>query len=341
MSSNRDKIIIVLGMHRAGTSAITRSLQVLGARLGDQFCDPQEDNPKGFWEDKDLMDLNVEMFDSLGMAWNRLTPITKEEVATLMERGFLEKAHGFLNKKLGRGGIVALKHPGTAKIFPFWKEAFARCECEVNYLLTVRHPLSVAKSLARRDGIQKCYGTLMWLAHVIPSLSVPKGSRALVTDYDLFMSNPTSELGRIAHCFQLEVKPGELKSYLDEFLDSGLRHSSFVLSDLETDPDLPSLVSEVYRGLRDLASDRVRLEDSKSVDMIHRWAAEFEGFHPFLKFIETITAERDHQAILLDNATREIAWRDASISWRMTRPLRQLRTLSRTVFGSGRTAGKL
>lgn len=328
MNIETKRLIIILGMHRAGTSAFTRSLQVLGVRLGDRFCDPREDNPKGFWEDQDLMDLNVEIFEALGMEWNRLTPLTEEEVATLGKRGFLEKAHRLLHKKLEGGGIMALKHPGTAKIFPFWKEALARSGYEADYLLTVRHPLSVAKSLERRDGMPKLYGTLMWLAHVIPSLFVPAGSRALVTDYDRLMSDPGGELRRIAAGFGLAVDPVESKKFREEFLDGGLRHSTFTLADLENDAELPRLLSEVYGGLQDLASDRARLEDPRSAALFTRWAGEFDDFYPFLKFIETLSAKHGHQAILLDNATRELGWRDASLSWRLTKPLRDIRTFT-------------
>jgi len=304
--------------------------------MGDRFLDPREDNPKGFWEDHDLLNLNFEMFDCLGMEWNRLTPMTDDEVCKLVERGFLEKACALLVSKLKSGGTVALKHPGTAKIFPFWKKVFAQCGCEVDLLLAVRHPLSVAKSLERRDGIQKCYGSLMWLAHVIPSFSLPKGSRALVTDYDCFMSDPAKELTRIAKCFQLQVDPAEMKSYQNEFLDSNLRHSSYTLSDLEAESQLPSMVSEVYRGILDLASDRAALHDSKSVDLAARWVKEFEDLSPYLKLIETTTADRDRLTILLENAERELAWRNASLSWRLTRPLREISTWAAKVSASSR-----
>ncbi len=278
------------------------------------------------------MDLNVEIFDSVGMAWDRLTPLSPEELATFRKRGFLEKARDLLHQKLEGGGIVALKHPGTAKIFPFWREVLSGMGCEVDYLLAVRHPLSVAKSLERRDGMPKFYGTLMWLAHVIPSLFVPPGSRVLVTDYDRLMSNPTGELERMATCFGLEVDPAESKKFREEFLDDGLRHSTFTVSDLENDSDLPRLLTEVYGGLLDLASDRTRLSDPRSTELFSRWAGEFDNFYPFLKFIETLSAKYGHQNILLDNATRELGWREASLSWRLTRPLRAIFTFLRKLF---------
>ena len=46
------KIIVVLGMHRSGTSTVTRGLRVPGASLGENLMPPAVDNnEKGFFED--------------------------------------------------------------------------------------------------------------------------------------------------------------------------------------------------------------------------------------------------------------------------------------------------
>ena len=58
------RLIVILGMHRSGTSAITRGLQVMGVSLGNNLMPPMEDvNAKGFWEDIDLVALNVEILN--------------------------------------------------------------------------------------------------------------------------------------------------------------------------------------------------------------------------------------------------------------------------------------
>ena len=60
MQSESKQLIVVLGMHRSGTSAITRGLKVLGVELGDQLIAAVEgDNSKGYWEDSDLNTLNI------------------------------------------------------------------------------------------------------------------------------------------------------------------------------------------------------------------------------------------------------------------------------------------
>ena len=75
------QIVVVLGMHRSGTSAITRGLQVLGVELGSNLLSPEAGiNDKGFWEDVDVTAFNDEFLKELGHDWHTLTPIMSEEL---------------------------------------------------------------------------------------------------------------------------------------------------------------------------------------------------------------------------------------------------------------------
>lgn len=76
VSKNMEKkeIVVVLGMHRSGTSAITRSLKVLGVDLGGRLLPAEAGiNDKGFWEDVDITAFNVDLLHALGHDWHTLT----------------------------------------------------------------------------------------------------------------------------------------------------------------------------------------------------------------------------------------------------------------------------
>lgn len=67
MKDKNNQLIVVLGMHRSGTSAITRGLQVLGVELGDQLMPGAVgDNEKGYWEDSDPNAWKIELLQTLG-----------------------------------------------------------------------------------------------------------------------------------------------------------------------------------------------------------------------------------------------------------------------------------
>ena len=62
---NQQRLIVVLGMHRSGTSAITKSLELLGVGLGSELHPAGFDNPKGFWEDRDCLEINERLLKHL------------------------------------------------------------------------------------------------------------------------------------------------------------------------------------------------------------------------------------------------------------------------------------
>ena len=75
--SRSQRVIVVLGMHRSGTSVLSRGVQCLGVDLGDNLkTAPNPANPKGYWEDKDMVSINEELLSQLGLRWDsfRITP---------------------------------------------------------------------------------------------------------------------------------------------------------------------------------------------------------------------------------------------------------------------------
>src|SRR5688500_3885472 len=123
MTTKKEKrLIVVLGMHRSGTSAVARSLQVMNVALGDNLMPALKDvNEAGFWEDLDIYTLNDELLNSIGSSWHHLSPIQPVDVDTLRTNDGFAKASTLLQQKLGKNEVLVFKDPRTAKLLPFWK----------------------------------------------------------------------------------------------------------------------------------------------------------------------------------------------------------------------------
>ncbi len=67
--------VIVLGMHRSGTSALAGMLSMLGVQFGDSLMAPQADNSKGFWEHRDIVGLNDRILAAFDSSWDDVRPI--------------------------------------------------------------------------------------------------------------------------------------------------------------------------------------------------------------------------------------------------------------------------
>lgn len=317
MTTKKEKrIIAVLGMHRSGTSAVARSLQVMGVELGDNLMPPMKDvNEKGFWEDLDISMLNNELLRFLRNDWHHLKPIKTEDVKNLMSGNYSDKATRLLSRKIENIDIFGFKDPRLAKLLSFWREIFDSCHLETSCVVAVRHPISVAKSLAKRDGFEVEKSYFLWLGHVIASLSGSTGLKRILVDYDRLMRSPRHEISRIADRLDLEVDLPELQEYESDFLDSTLRHSVYELGDLSADRTCPPLVKEIYTTLLDVASDKMDLNDPALQLLVERWVDEYERLESILslvdKFFErnaissqTIT-ERDAQIVSLDQVVTD------------------------------------
>jgi hypothetical protein len=137
------RLIVVLGMHRSGTSAVTRGLQVMGVGLGDRMMPAMPDNVKGFWEDIDLNALNMEMLSALESDWHHLAPIEPDDVDVLHKKGYFLRAVELLRQKVGNAPVFGFKDPRVAKLLPFWKGVFSHCELDTSYPRGLARPTSV------------------------------------------------------------------------------------------------------------------------------------------------------------------------------------------------------
>lgn len=295
------KLIVVLGMHRSGTSVIARGLQVMGVELGDNLMPPFEgNNSKGFWEDVDINALNIDMLHFLKIDWHFLTPIQSADVETLCKNGYLPRAIEMLQEKTASVKLFGFKDPRIAKLLPFWKEVFTQGRMNVDYVLVIRHPLSVCDSLAKRDGFDSEKSYLLWLEHVIGSLVGTERENRVLVDYDSFMQAPERELTRIADRLQLSVNPAEFQRFQLEFLDPELQHTVYRLDELKRDSTSPPLVQEIYSSLLGFTAGNVPPEDSALRDKTAHWSREFSRLKSTLAFVDkleqkvsALTAERN------------------------------------------------
>ena len=292
MKKRENRLIVVLGPHRSGTSVITRGLQVMGVELGKKLMPPVEgNNDKGFWEDTDINSLNIEMLNSLNSDWHFLTPIQPSDVSALRRDGYVSRALELLKEKTFGIHTFGFKDPRVSKLLPLWKEVFVQSHLNVNYVITLRHPLSVCQSLAKRDGFDIEKGALLWLEHMISSLVGTVGENCIIVDYDRLMQWPETELKRLAKRLQLQIDFPELQKFKSEFIDKKLRHTAYQVNDSIFDEVMPPLARDVYTEALKVAMDDTQLETAYLKDKIARWNNEFSREKSALVLADKLTSK--------------------------------------------------
>ena len=276
-------------MHRSGTSVMTRGLQTLGVRLGQNLMEPMPDvNPKGFWEDMDIYRLNEEMLHSLGTQWYHSTPLSQAQIDHLINSGYLGKAVDLLKSKQTDNQPFAFKDPRLCRLLVFWQEVLKQAGGSVAYLLALRNPVSIADSLQKRDSMDRTQSYLLWLTHTLNSVLLTNGQTRVIVNYDRLIKAPEEQVRRMADRLHLKVEKDQLNEYAADFLDSNLRHTRHTQVDLTSDPDCPALVLGLYRDLLAVAQDKKDLDREIVQRRLKQAWKGVQALHPILRSMDRL-----------------------------------------------------
>jgi len=337
-TKDKKHIIIVLGMHRSGTSAVARGLQVLGVDLGAHLMPPMlENNEKGFFEDMDVYALDVEILNTLHRDWHSLSLLPASTFNQESMAAFKLNAINLISTKVGNQPF-GLKDPRIARLLPFWQSVMAHLNIELSYVIVVRNPKSVTESLQKRDGINVEKGYYLWLEHALPSILETTNANRVVVDFDLLMANPKAQLERIAKAINLPFNPNaqDFEEYTCSFLDKKLRHTQYNLEDLHHNSAVPADVIVAYRLLERLARDKTNADEPAVGKTFQQIRKRLQIISPALNYMACIDgkiSERDGQIAGLNEAVAErdgqiaglnriISEYRESTSWKLTAPLR-------------------
>jgi hypothetical protein len=201
------KPIIVLGMHRGGTSLVGELLHAWGASAGQKelLIPADEDNRQGYWEYLPFVRFNQHLLESAGASW--VVPLSRED-DVLLEASSLEP--------IKRQEAVSLigsmpvdkpwfwKDPRTSVLLPFWKRVWG----PVTYVIAVRHPIEIAMSLRKRNRLPVSASLLLWQKYMIDTLAHTEGTASRIfMDFDELIRDPEAECQRLASFLEGEYGP--------------------------------------------------------------------------------------------------------------------------------------
>lgn len=287
------RLVVVLGMHRSGTSAVARALSALGICLGHNLMPGVEgNNDKGFFEDIDIAAFNTSLLSKLDSSWDDLRLLDARQL--LDEKFTAEKiqAINLITAKVSNNSVFAFKDPRTSLLLPFWKKVFSELGYDVHYIFVLRNPISVAKSLTRRDGIVEIKGFLLWAKYVLSAIPECESTKTQIIDYDQLFFDTRAKLLHIAECLSLVPNSQmhkELDIYTSEFLTTELRHNVATLDELNSSTSAPNIVKSIYKHLA-IASAQ---QEFISKEQLQKFTEELTYIEPLLSAYQNIDGEKN------------------------------------------------
>jgi hypothetical protein len=186
--------LFVLGMHRSGTSTVTRLLNMAGAYFGPEGISngADEGNLKGFWERVDVRAACDGLLQESGFDWWKVADFSLDRIpeeTRARHVGSLKRI--FLELDAHRPWVV--KEPRLSLLFPLVRPLLELPVC----IHVTREPLEIADSLQTRNGFPAPAGLALWELYTIRAFEASTGLPRLLVHYEDVMSAPVDTFARV------------------------------------------------------------------------------------------------------------------------------------------------
>jgi hypothetical protein len=283
MDNSCKRALVVLGMHRSGTSALSRGLSFLGFSQAADLMPGREDNPKGFWEAIGVVRLNDRILADLGTAWDRpalfhmpgRAPLeSAAEVDAVIAKRYIEDAVTVLRTSYGEEKQIVVKDPRIALFPGLWDHALRDLGFAPRYILIFRNPLEVAASLNARNKLGRPRGQQLWMRYNLSALLLAeRGLLEQVVSFEDLLARKGTAIRELGDALGISSPSSEeYERELVEFLDADGRHQVAQPETVFRTPMLAAMTKEVYR----LYLDWRATPSSERNATIARLAARFE-----------------------------------------------------------------
>ena len=186
--------LIVVGMHRSGTSALGLLLEAMNCYFGPdtQVTPAQAANPKGYSERLDVVKLHEELLSNSSARWDAPGRFFLERLSPAVLREFDAQLSTIL-EDFNAHSPWFVKDPRLCLMLPLWKPRLK----SAFYLVAYRHPLEVAASLHKRNALPMRFGIDLWERYMADALNYTRGERRFLVNYTQLLAQPSTVLEQL------------------------------------------------------------------------------------------------------------------------------------------------
>jgi hypothetical protein len=304
-------VLIVLGMHRSGTSAIAGVLTKLGGSAPKTLYPGDFGNERGYFESAPIMAFHDELLASAGTHWCDWRAFNPAWYGSPLCETYKDRAKTLFEDEFGDAALATFKDPRICRFLPFWLDVFAGMNIAQHVVIPVRSPLEVANSLKKRNNLALHEGMLLWLRHVLDAEATSRALPRSIVLWREFVSNHRAATDKISRDIGLSWPrlSDEGDRDIDDFLSAYLVHNSVSDAELAASPDVHQWTADSYAGLAELARDPQSPDPMKRLDQTREWfnqsAALFGGL-----LADVVTRTQDLAGQVESMQAERNSWRD-------------------------------
>jgi hypothetical protein len=206
-----EKLIIVLGMHRSGTSVLTGILNKMGLPLGDNLMKPTNDNPKGYFENMDFFRFNEMILSGCGGSWYNVNGLSTERMLNPKYRKILKS----LITKYSTHSTFGLKDPRVCVLLPLYESVCEEMGIDIEYVMVTRNKESVINSIHKRDKLPKEHVSKLVDSYLKEPM---EREHILKLEYESIIEKPEETINKIIDSLPYLQHNDEVYNFIDKNL---------------------------------------------------------------------------------------------------------------------------
>jgi hypothetical protein len=184
MDADKPTAVLVLGMHRSGTSALAGALRLLGVTPPAHMIAPAADNPTGFWEAASILGTNDWILKQADAAWYECLRFDAAALDARTRATGLTFIMLCLMAEFNGAPLKLIKDPRICLLLDLWLPALEAAGTSPVALLVLRPPNEIAGSLAARDNLPAAICAALWLRYMLAAELATRGCRRHIVEYD-------------------------------------------------------------------------------------------------------------------------------------------------------------
>ena len=245
--------MLVIGMHRSGTSAVSGLLNALGVPAPDDRLPPDRHNPKGYFEGAQVVAFHERVLAELGWPSDDPLPIDEGWLASPLFDRSVQDLETLIAREFAGAPLRLFKDPRLCRLAPLWTEALARSGRRAVAVLPCRHPLAVAASLQVKAGVPRAHALALWLQHVVLAERYTRSIRRTFVAYDELLADWRGVAAKLKTELAVSWPRDAIRAAADadDFLTPALRHHAVTAWNREGSP-LDHLCGRVWSALQRL-----------------------------------------------------------------------------------------
>ena len=260
--NQHSKVICVLGMHRSGTSALMGVLYHLGLYLGSNLLNPAQENPKGFFENRDIVKFNDKVLKEINSSWDDVFLLPSERWANKKTiEGYKNEAIELINKEFSSREMFGVKDPRMCILLPLWQQIFKKLHIDPFFIIIIRNPLEVAESLYKRNDFSMEKSMILWMRYMLDAEFYTRELNRAFVSFDELLKNPEDIIKSISNQLNIDfpINYKDVSFEIKQFLEPKLKHHNISLVNI--DQQLIDMISDCFSLL-------IKLKEKQNNDVL-------------------------------------------------------------------------